>query len=173
MPPRNRFATRVPAGVQQTSSLKRLTKAVVNAQRSGGGWVQILMHHVCDRCNRYAITVRDLDRLLGWLGRRPGVEVRTVSQLLDVGGPTVRAVAPQRVVRRGTRAVLRVHRESRGVRRVRWFVDGRQVGVRTMAPWRLTWIATGLKPGRHTLRALLEDAAGNAAVSPQTTFRSR
>lgn len=173
VPPRNRWAIRTPPGVRQTSTVRRITRSITAAQRSGGGWVPVLLHQVCNRCNRYAITVGDLDRLLGWLRRRPGVEVRTVSQLLDVGGPSVRALPPRGLVRRGARATLGVRRASRGVRRVRWFVDGRQVGVRTIAPFRLRWLATGLRPGEHTLRALLEDAAGNAAISPQATFRSR
>jgi peptidoglycan/xylan/chitin deacetylase (PgdA/CDA1 family) len=172
-PPRNRYAIRVPAGVQRTSTVKRVTDSVAAAQRSGGGWVQILLHQVCNRCNRYAIKASDLDRLLGWLKRRDGIEVRTVSQLLDVGGPSVRVPPIGATVRRGRRVTLRVARQSAGVRRVRWFVDGRLVGTRTIAPYRLKWLATRLDPGRHTLRALLEDGAGNAALSPQTTFRSR
>lgn len=171
IPPRNAFATRMPAGVQQTSTVKRLTRAVLDAERHGGGWVQILIHHVCNRCHRYSISQRSLRRLLGWLARRPGVEVHTVSQLMDIGGPTVRVSAPRKV---GKRATLRARFHApRGVRRVRFFVDGRQVGIRNLAPWRLRWFATGLEPGRHTLRALLEDRRGNAAISGRTTFVKR
>lgn len=173
LPPRNRFATRVPAGVQRTSSLARLTRAVRDAQRAGGGWVQILLHHVCDGCNRYAITERDLGRLLRWLNRREGVDVRTVRQLLDAEGPTVRARPPVRTVRRGARATFGIERGPAGIQKVRWFVDGRLVGSRSIPPWRLRWVATGLKRGMHGLRALLVDGAGNAALSPQVTFRSR
>jgi peptidoglycan/xylan/chitin deacetylase (PgdA/CDA1 family) len=172
-PPRNPFAIRVPAGVQRTSTVKRVTDSVAAAQRSGGGWVQILLHQVCNRCNRYAITVADLDRLLGWLKRRDGIEVRTVGQLLDAGGPSVRAVPIGATVRSGRLVTLRIARRSAGVRRVRWFIDGRLIGTRTISPYRLKWVARRLDPGHHTLRALLEDGAGNAALSPQTTFRSR
>lgn len=173
LPPRNRFATRVPAGVRRTSSLARLTRAVRDAQRNGGGWVQILLHHVCDGCNRYSITVGDFDRLLRRLDRRKDVDVRTVGQLLDGSGPSVRARPPAAVVRRGTRATFGIEQGPSAIQKVRWFVDGRLVGSRSFPPWRLKWVATGLRPGIHGLRALLVDIAGNAAMSPQTAFRSR
>ncbi|MEO6497169.1 MAG: polysaccharide deacetylase family protein, partial [Solirubrobacteraceae bacterium] len=174
IPPRRQFATRIPAGVQRTSTVARLTGAVAQAQRRGGGWVQILIHHVCHRCYRYSITAGTLERLLRWLSRRPGVAVRTVSQLLDVGGPTVRVVAPSSPWRVGRWATLPVRFHApRGVRRVRYFVDGRRVGMRSIAPWRLKLYTGALSPGRHTLRALLEDARGNAALSRQRVFVKR
>ncbi|MFL5846079.1 MAG: polysaccharide deacetylase family protein [Solirubrobacteraceae bacterium] len=174
IPPHSPFATRMPAGVQRTSTLARLTRAVRDAQSHGGGWVQILIHHVCDRCHRYAITPSALRRLAAWLARRQGVQVRTVSQLLDIAGPSVVVSAPGGAHAAGRVVTFPVRfRAPAGVRRVRFFVDGRQVGMRTIAPWRLRWIPTGVKPGRHDLRALLEDARGNAAVSRQTSFVTR
>lgn len=174
IPPRRRFATRIPAGVQRTSTVARLTGAVARAQRRGGGWVQILIHHVCNGCYRYSISTASLDRLLRWLARRPGVAVRTVSELLDVGGPTVRVVPPARPWQVGRWATLPVRfRAPRGVRRVRYFVDDRPVGVRSFAPWRLRLYTGRLAPGPHTLRALLEDGRGNAALSRQVEFVKR
>jgi hypothetical protein len=174
IPPHSQFATRMPAGVQRTSTVARLTRAVADAQRHGGGWVQILVHHVCDRCHRYAITAGALGRLLAWLARRPGVEVRTVAQLLDIGGPTVRVAAPAGSWRVGRWANLPVRFSApRGVRRVRFFVDGRQVGIRSIAPWRLRLFTGGLEPGPHDLRVLLEDGRGDAAISRQETFTRR
>jgi peptidoglycan/xylan/chitin deacetylase (PgdA/CDA1 family) len=171
IPPRNRFATRMPAAVQQTSTVARLTRAVRDAQRHGGGWVQILMHHVCDRCHRYAISRPSLRRLLEWLDDRPGVAVRTVSQVLDAGGPSVRVVAPAAIGRRVTFPV-RFH-APHGVRRVRFFVDGRLIGTRRIAPWRLRWFASRLAAGPHDVRALLEDRRGDAAISPRVVSVKR
>lgn len=174
VPPRSPFATRMPAGVQRTSTLARLTRAVRDAQRHGGGWVQILIHHVCNGCHRYSITEGSLRRLLAWLARRPGVDVRTVSSLLDLQGPTVRLRRITGGRSAGRRLTFRAgFRSARGVRRARFFVDGRQVGVRNIAPWRLRWIPTRLSPGRHGARVLIEDRRGNAAISPQRTFVTR
>jgi hypothetical protein len=171
IPPHNRFATRMPAAVQQTSTLARLIRAVRDAQRHGGGWVQLLIHHVCDGCHRYSITPRHLARLVAWLAREPGIDVRTVSQILDGGGPSVRVSGPATL---GDRATLPVsYHAPRGVRRVRFFLDGRQIGVRSIAPWRLKWYPTGVARGRHELRALLEDGAGNAAISPRAVLVKR
>jgi hypothetical protein len=164
----------MPAGVQRTSTVQRLTRAVSDAQRRGGGWVQILIHHVCDRCHRYAISEPSLRRLLAWLAARPGVEVRTVAQLMDIGGPSIRIAVPRSPWRVGRWATFPVRfRAPAGVQRVRYFVDGRQLAVRSIAPWRLRHYVGELKPGRHTLRALLEDGRGNAAISRQEVFVTR
>jgi hypothetical protein len=162
----------MPAGVQRNSTVARLAKAVRNAERHGGGWVQILIHHVCRRCHRYSITEESLERLLRWLDGRRGVEVRTVAQLLDVGGPAIRVLPPaggSPSVGGLTTFPVRIDAPA-GVRRVRFFVDGRQVGVRNLGPWRLRWYGSRLRPGRHSVRALLEDNRGNAAISPQQVF---
>lgn len=169
IPPRNPFATRMVAGVQRNSSLARLKDNVRDAKRTGGGWVQMLFHHVCRRCHRYAVTRQTLDRFLRFLAAEPGVDVRTVSQLMDYDGPSVRVRSATRRVRE--RATFRARPSApAGVRRVRFFVDGRQVGIRNFAPWRLRFFTHGLAPGEHKLRALLEDRHGNAAISPQATF---
>lgn len=174
IPPRNPFATRMPAAVQG-SKIAPFFESVRNAQEAGGGWVQLLMHRVCRRCNRYAISIRSLRQLLTWLGDRPDLDVLTVSQVLDVGGPQVRVFAPAGIPRAGQRVTFRVAFESaRGVERIRYFVDDRLVRVRNYGPWRLHyWLPGDLKPGEHTLRALLEDRAGNVALSGQESFVTR
>jgi peptidoglycan/xylan/chitin deacetylase (PgdA/CDA1 family) len=175
IPPHNRYATRMPPALQRTSKVARITRAVRDAQRTGGGWVQILMHHVCRRCHRYAIAPRALDRLLLWLRKRPGVQVRTVSQLMDIGGPRVRLAPIGGATRSvGNFVTFRVRPASRrGVSRLRFFVDGRLIGVRHIAPYRLRWHTGGLRPGQHTVRVLLEDRRGNAAISPRRMFVKR
>ena len=59
-----------------------------------GGWVQIVIHHLCDGCDAYAVTPADLDALLGWLETqaRNGISVQTTHQV--VGGPVNPPVAP-------------------------------------------------------------------------------
>jgi hypothetical protein len=171
IPPRKALATRMPAGVQRTSTTARLVDAVRDAQRTGGGWVQILIHHICDGCHRYSITKARLRRFLGWVAARPGVVVRTVSQVMDANGPAVRIAAPRAAWRARRWTTIPVRFDARaGVRRVRYFVDGRRVGARNAPPWRLRLYTGGLRPGRHEVRALLEDARGNAAISAPRAF---
>ena len=174
IPPRRRFATRMPAAVQG-SRIAPFYDAVRNAQKAGGGWVQLLMHRICRRCNRYAISIRSLRQLLTWLETRKDLEVLTVSQVMDVGGPEVEVIPPAGTPAAGSRVTFRVRFESpRRVERIRYFVDDRLVRVRNYSPWRLNHFLPGdLKPGEHRLRALLEDRAGNVALSAQKTFTTR
>jgi len=59
---------------------------VTQAQAHGGGWVQIVMHHVCDGCSPYSIRAATLAAFLDWLaGERAqgGIRVQTVHEALD------------------------------------------------------------------------------------------
>jgi hypothetical protein len=57
-----------------------------------------------------------------------------------------------------------------GVRSVRYFVDGHLVGVRRSAPWRLRWDSDRVGPGRHAVRAMVEDDHGRVAISRRAIF---
>ena len=92
-PPADAFALPVAVTVQTGTTLAKLQGYVERAERSGGGWVPILMHHVCDDgCSVDAITPATLDAFLAWLAARrdAGTEVRTVGEV--IGGPLRPAV---------------------------------------------------------------------------------
>jgi peptidoglycan/xylan/chitin deacetylase (PgdA/CDA1 family) len=91
IPPRDPDATRTPENVLATTELSTIEGYVTQAQQHGGGWVQIVLHHICDGCDQpYAITKPDLAALLDWLVRRPNTTVATVQQV--IGGPVQPAV---------------------------------------------------------------------------------
>lgn len=94
IPPLDAYATRVPGLVRSGTSLATIQQYVTDAETHGGGWVQIVFHHVCDRCNPYSITLADLTALVQWLATRApnGTVVRTVAAV--VGGPVTPPVAP-------------------------------------------------------------------------------
>lgn len=171
IPPRDRFATRMPSAIQG-SKISPALDTVRAAEAAGGGWIQLLMHRVCRRCNRYAITLRSLRLLLRWLLKREDVEVLTVSQVLDRAGPWVRVVPPAHVPAAASRVTFGVRFSApRGVRKVRYFIDHRLVRARHYDPWRLKhMLSWRMRPGAHTLTAMLEDAAGNVALSPPVRF---
>jgi peptidoglycan/xylan/chitin deacetylase (PgdA/CDA1 family) len=174
LPPRDPLATRLPAGARATTQLARIEGSVRAAQRHGGGWVQLLFHHVCDRCDAYSITQRNLARLLDWLAAQRGVEVHTVGQLLDARGPAIRVVAPQGTWSGDGRISIPVAIDAPvGVHSVRYFVDGHLVGVRRSAPWRLRWDSHRVGPGRHAVRAMVEDDHGRVAISRRAIFVRR
>ena len=76
-----------------TSSLvlADLEAAVTNARASGGGWVPIMFHSICDGC-ALGISQSDFTSYLDWLQGQSvnGVLVQTVQQV--VGGPVQPAV---------------------------------------------------------------------------------
>lgn len=93
-PPVDAFALPVAVTVQTTTTLEKLKGYVARAEASGGGWVPLLMHHVCDdACSVDAITPADLDAFLAWLAARRelGTVVLTVGEVL--AGP-VRPARP-------------------------------------------------------------------------------
>ena len=64
------------------------------AETHGGGWVQLVFHHVCDQCDAYSITPAHLDEFLTWLDGQAGngVSVQTTQQV--IGGAAKPPVSP-------------------------------------------------------------------------------
>ena len=83
IPPANPFATRTRGQVDETDTLADIQSWVTEAESSGGGWVQLLIHSVCadPGCS---ITPANLDALLDWLQLRQGsgTEVKTVREVM-------------------------------------------------------------------------------------------
>jgi peptidoglycan/xylan/chitin deacetylase (PgdA/CDA1 family) len=87
VPPGAVYATRTPENVLSTTTVDTLEGFVTQAEQHGGGWVQIVFHHVCDGCGTYAIKSSDLAQLLDWLVLRApsGTVVRTVGEVIGGG----------------------------------------------------------------------------------------
>jgi peptidoglycan/xylan/chitin deacetylase (PgdA/CDA1 family) len=91
IPARDPYATRTPENVLASTELSTIEGYVKQAQQHAGGWVQIVLHHICDGCGEpYAITRPDLAALLDWLVTQPNTTVATVQQV--IGGPVQPAV---------------------------------------------------------------------------------
>jgi hypothetical protein len=60
---------------------------VTAAEQHGGGWVQLVFHHICNNCDAYSITAANFQALLGWLqADAPNGSVEeTTTQV--IGGP--------------------------------------------------------------------------------------
>jgi hypothetical protein len=82
--PRNRYATRTPESIRLSTTLDDMKTYVDQAVAAGGGWVQIVVHHVCDGCNRDSVSTAQLGAFLDYVaGRAPdGVEVKTVAEVI-------------------------------------------------------------------------------------------
>jgi peptidoglycan/xylan/chitin deacetylase (PgdA/CDA1 family) len=94
LPPPDAYYTRAPDSVEPTWSQADIRGLVTQAQQHGGGWVQIVFHHVCDSCDAYSVTPANLTSFLDWLkGQVDGgaVVVKTVNEV--IGGSLKPAVA--------------------------------------------------------------------------------
>jgi peptidoglycan/xylan/chitin deacetylase (PgdA/CDA1 family) len=88
VPPANATYVATPASIKTTTTLDQLKGLVTQAEDHAGGWVPLVLHHVCDSCGEeYAITPATLTAFLDWLQPRAaaGTVVRTVDQV--IGGP--------------------------------------------------------------------------------------
>ncbi len=84
IPPKNLYALRIADPVQNTTTQTALRGYVKQAERAGGGWVQLLIHHVCENCDPYSITPAEFSKFLDWLRQREpdGTVVRTIDQVI-------------------------------------------------------------------------------------------
>src|SRR5262245_26220233 len=94
IPPADAYATRTPANVKSGTTLATIESYVTGAEQNGGGWVQIVIHHLCDHCDAYSMTLADFTAFVEWLAARAGggTVVRTTTEV--IGGPVLPPVAP-------------------------------------------------------------------------------
>ncbi len=86
IPPVDRYWIRTPDAVMDTTTLAQLEAQVTVAENSGGGWVPMQFHHVCDNdCDSYSVTPANLNAFLSWLQARApqGTIVETVNQVMS------------------------------------------------------------------------------------------
>jgi peptidoglycan/xylan/chitin deacetylase (PgdA/CDA1 family) len=84
IPPAHPFATRSANSVLATTSLATIEHYVTAAQRSGGGWVQIVFHYICAGCDPYSIDPQTLSKFFEWLVKQRsfGTTEKTVHEVL-------------------------------------------------------------------------------------------
>lgn len=94
IPPLDAYATRTPPNPKQGTTLATIESYVTAAEQSGGGWVQLVFHHLCNQCDAYSITSEDFTTLLDWLQPRAasGTVVKTTAEV--IGGPVQPPVQP-------------------------------------------------------------------------------
>jgi len=107
-----------------TTPIEYAQAQIEGAQRTGGGWVPLVFHEVCDGCSKLAITPRHLDQLLDWMAAR-GVRVETVQQV--VGGaakPAVTELAAARLTGTASAALAGGSGADQGWPAIRWALLG-------------------------------------------------
>lgn len=84
IPPRDPLHLETPISVKTETTLAALQGYVSRAREQGGGWINLVMHDVCEGCSTHAIAPSTLAALADWLVAE-GIAVRTVDSV--VGGP--------------------------------------------------------------------------------------
>jgi peptidoglycan/xylan/chitin deacetylase (PgdA/CDA1 family) len=89
IPPENAYFVRTPDSVVSTITLAQLEELVTQAEASGGGWVPIVFHNVCEpACEELSISPAELNAFLTWLNGQQesgAVAVKTMHEV--IGGP--------------------------------------------------------------------------------------
>src|SRR5262245_54344940 len=87
IPPADSYGTRMPPNPKQATTVATIEGYITAAEQHGGGWVQLVFHHICDSCDAYSITPADFQGLLDFLAPRAasGTVVRTTHEV--IGGP--------------------------------------------------------------------------------------
>jgi peptidoglycan/xylan/chitin deacetylase (PgdA/CDA1 family) len=94
IPPADAYYTQTPDSIQTNTTLTQMKQLVTQAEQHGGGWVQLVMHHICDGCDpTYGLSPSTLSDFLDWLAPRSaiGTVVKTVDQVI---GGTVKPGVP-------------------------------------------------------------------------------
>jgi peptidoglycan/xylan/chitin deacetylase (PgdA/CDA1 family) len=86
-PPANPYSLRTTDAVLRRTKLIELKRQVRNAERSATAtrpaWLILNFHHICNGCNKYAISEHHLVALLAWLKHRPpSTAVRAVGAVM-------------------------------------------------------------------------------------------
>jgi peptidoglycan/xylan/chitin deacetylase (PgdA/CDA1 family) len=94
IPPLDPYATRTPPNPKQGTTVATIEGYVTSAAQHGGGWVQLVFHHICNQCDAYSITAANFQALLDWLQSNGsgGIVVETTNQV--IGGPVNPQVTP-------------------------------------------------------------------------------
>jgi peptidoglycan/xylan/chitin deacetylase (PgdA/CDA1 family) len=190
VPPRNAFSSRaLQANASVTAA--QLQLAVTNAQGTGGGWLQLVFHDICDGCDDYGVPAPTLATFFDWLvaQRAAGtLVVRTAAQVMqgttppppppppaDTTPPTVALTAPANgtvIADRQTPVTLSATAaDAGGVARVEFLVNGAVVATDTTAPYSATFSPATVTGTSATIAARAVDAAGNAATSAGSTVQ--
>ena len=82
IPPPDPYQIATNESIKATTTLHQLQRYVTDVEQSGGGWVPLVFHHVCDDCSTLGIKPALLAEFLDWLATRPNVRVATVREVM-------------------------------------------------------------------------------------------
>jgi peptidoglycan/xylan/chitin deacetylase (PgdA/CDA1 family) len=85
-------------GVRAWNTLAELQQSVTRVESSGGGWMTLLFHHVCDGCDPsggYSVSPAILSAFIDWLSTRSatGTYARTMNDVVSDRTPPTSSIA--------------------------------------------------------------------------------
>ncbi|SDH04802.1 Polysaccharide deacetylase [Pseudonocardia oroxyli] len=93
MPLQDPFSARSPGQFDPTWTLPEMQTLVLDAERTGGGWLPLVFHHICDACEDNAVGLTQFSAFADWLAARQAagtLTVRTASEALGLAALPLR-----------------------------------------------------------------------------------
>ncbi len=134
IPPADPYAIRTRESVRDYMPLTTLQSWVTEAEARGGGWVQIVMHEVCDGCGSYSNTLSTLAAFLDWLAPRAaiGTVVMPMWSVIDRAPPETTVACTPRGCSEWNNGPVTVSLSAAdhgsGVAEIRYTLDGTDPG---------------------------------------------
>lgn len=94
-PVEDRYTLNTMPYIVQNTGFQKMTRYLKDIQQEGGGWAIYVFHHVCDGCNKFAISYDTFVQFVDWLSYQQemnGLRVQTVHEV--IGGDVKPGVNP-------------------------------------------------------------------------------
>ena len=84
IPPVDGYGVRTMPYIVSDTRLPKMQRYVTGVENSGGGWVIFVFHHICEGCDKYALTPGVFAKFAQWLGeqRANGLVIETVGEVM-------------------------------------------------------------------------------------------
>jgi peptidoglycan/xylan/chitin deacetylase (PgdA/CDA1 family) len=94
VPPGDVYALQAMPYIVKNTRVAKIQRYVTQVEDAGGGWVILVFHHVCDKCDQYAIDLPSFTEFAGWLKEQQGngLVIKTVGEV--IGGEVKAGVEP-------------------------------------------------------------------------------
>jgi peptidoglycan/xylan/chitin deacetylase (PgdA/CDA1 family) len=94
IPPVDAYAIQAMPYIVKDTDFQKMTRYVTQVEESGGGWVALVFHHVCDECDQYSVKLETFMQFAQWLveQQKNGLVIKTVGEV--IGGDALPGVKP-------------------------------------------------------------------------------
>ncbi len=85
IPPHDSFAIPSMPYMVQDTTFAKMTRYVAGLEAEGGGWAIFVFHHICDGCDKYAVSLDTFVEFAQWLGaqQKNGLQIKTMGEVMS------------------------------------------------------------------------------------------